>query len=238
MKKYILSALTLMAAGLQTMWAQKVLIYKTDSQTMEYEVSELDSIVFVPKEQMPSYLTCPDDNHPHAIDLGLPSGTKWACCNVGASAPEEYGGYYAWGETWEKDVYDWNTYIYGNSNTNTSFDFSHDVARVLMGTPWYMPLAIQFRELLSNCSQQWTQLKGVNGILITGPNGGQIFLPAAGYRIGEGLKKNGSYGDYWSSSLSPYGSFCAYDLYFHSEGWALGEWGNGSGGRSVHAVCP
>ena len=54
--------------------------------------------------------SCPDANHPHAIDLGLPSGTKWACCNVGASAPEQYGGYYAWGETHEKSVYNWDTY--------------------------------------------------------------------------------------------------------------------------------
>ena len=56
-----------------------------------------------------SYLTCPDNNHPHIIDLGLPSGTKWACCNVGASIPEGYGYYYAWGETETKDHYDWNT---------------------------------------------------------------------------------------------------------------------------------
>ena len=58
--------------------------------------------------------SCPDDNHPHAIDLGLPSGTKWACCNVGATTPEENGGYYAWGETEEKELYDISTYIYGN----------------------------------------------------------------------------------------------------------------------------
>ena len=69
-----------------------------------------------------AYLTCPDDNHPHMIDLGLPSGTKWACCNVGASSPEEYGGYYAWGETTEKDVYDWNTYTYCEGSESTCHD--------------------------------------------------------------------------------------------------------------------
>ena len=58
-----------------------------------------------------SYPSCPDDHHPHLIDLGLPSGTKWACCNVGATAPQGDGGYYAWGETDEKDVYDWTAYI-------------------------------------------------------------------------------------------------------------------------------
>ena len=60
-------------------------------------------------------LGCPDNHHPHMIDLGLPSGTKWACCNVGASNPEGYGGYYAWGETYEKDYYEWFTYDYFNS---------------------------------------------------------------------------------------------------------------------------
>ena len=55
--------------------------------------------------------SCPDDNHQHAIDLGLPSGTKWACCNVGTNTPEGYGGYYARGETEEKEIYDWTTYI-------------------------------------------------------------------------------------------------------------------------------
>ena len=57
-----------------------------------------------------AYTACPDNNHPHLIDLGLPSSTKWSCCNVGASKPEAYGGYYAWGETQEKSLYDYTTY--------------------------------------------------------------------------------------------------------------------------------
>ena len=99
MKKLsVLAALLLMAAGLQTMKAQKIILHMQDNQKVEYEVSQLDSITF----DEGVYLICPDDHHPHAIDLGLPSGTKWCCCNVGASTPEGYGGYYAWGETSER----------------------------------------------------------------------------------------------------------------------------------------
>ena len=65
------------------------------------------------REKRESYLSCPDNHHPHLINLGLPSGTLWACCNVGATTPEGSGGYYAWGETEEKsEGYDWKNYIY------------------------------------------------------------------------------------------------------------------------------
>ena len=158
--------------------------YEGDSEYYEGEPQEYD-LEF-------SVHTCPDNNHPHAIDLGLPSGTKWCCCNVGASTPEGYGGYYAWGETSEKSVYNWNTYAYYHDSngdgwasydeyTNIGSDIagtSYDVARVRMGAPWRMPSVGQMEELINNCSRQWTQLNGVNGILVTGPSGGQIFLPA------------------------------------------------------------
>ena len=187
-------------------------------------------------------LACPDDNHPHAIDLGLPSGTKWACCNVGASKPEDYGGYYAWGETNEKSVYDWDTYAYYNSNTgyvNIGSDIagtSYDVARVRMGAPWRMPSFEQMNELINKCSRQWTQQNGVNGILVTGLSGGQVFLPFAGYRSYGELYDAGSYGNYWSSSLYPGYDGYAYSLYFDSGGW---YWhGERYYGRSVRAVRP
>lgn len=184
---------------------------------------------------------CPDGNHPHAIDLGLPSGTKWCCCNVGASSPEGYGGYYAWGETSEKSVYDSNTYaFYDNKYINIGSDISgtqYDVAHVCMGPPWRMPTMEQQRELIDNCSIQWTQQNSVNGILVTGPNGGQIFFPAAGYRWYDNLYTAGSYGSYWSGSLSPSYDSSAYFLDLNS-----GIWGWGSGarnlGRSVRPVCP
>ena len=167
--------------------------------------------------------SCPDGNHPHMIDLGLPSGTQWACCNVGASAPEEYGNYYAWGETQPKSVYNWETYQYGsswNNVVNIGSDIagtSYDAATVNWGSPWRMPSIEQCRELISSCTSTWTTQNGVNGRKFTGPNGGTIFLPAAGNRWLSGLLGAG-YGYYWSSALNeslPYG---AWDLYFYSGG--------------------
>lgn len=199
-----------------------------------------------------SVCLCPDDHHPHAIDLGLPSGTKWACCNVGASSPEQYGGYYAWGETSEKSYYRWTTYAYwsdvnGDGHVQ-AYEFSnigtdiagtkYDVAHVRMGGSWRMPSSAQLDELATNCylSSQWTQQNGVNGVLVTGPNGGQIFLPASGARTNDGLDNAGSDGYYWSSSL-----FSSYDdladcLLFRSSGWYW--FSSRSYGLSVRAVCP
>lgn len=230
----------LLVAGLQITRAQKVIIYKADNTTVELKTSEVDSIVFVPEEPL---LTCPDDNHPHAIDLGLPSGTKWCCCNVGASTPEGYGGYYAWGETSEKSVYNGDTYAYGSSWSNCQYIGSdiagtqYDVARVRMGAPWRMPSVGQMEELINNCSRQWTQLNGVNGILVTGPSGVQIFLPAAGDRWDDKLYYAGGLGDYWSSSLAPNRDDNACYLYVYSGYWYW-NYGSFSVGQSVRAVRP
>ncbi len=181
-------------------------------------------------------LSCPDENHPHAIDLGLSSGTKWACCNVGASKPEDYGGYYAWGETSEKD-----SYIDDSSTNYNGMDLagtSYDAATVNMGVPWRMPSLEQLCELEDNSTQQWISQNGVNGSLITGPNGGRIFLPAAGYRLGGELKRIGSKGYYWTSSRNPEYSISVYDMDFGSEDWDIGPVTNLGRGKSVRAVCP
>ncbi len=178
---------------------------------------------------------CPDSNHPHAIDLGLPSGTLWACCNMGASSPEGYGGYYAWGETEEKNYYDWDIYKYwkdadgddivdSNEFVNIGSDIagtSYDVAHVKWGGSWCMPSLTQIEELVNNCSSQWTQQNGVNGRLFTGPNGNSVFVPVAGCRCFENLHHEGSYGFYWSSSLSGSYPSAAYRLEFYSgyAGW-------------------
>ncbi len=180
------------------------------------------------------------------VDLGLPSGTKWATCNVGASSPEEYGGYYAWGEVAEKGDYTWENYAYYNDNTD-DFQYigseisgtQYDVAHVQWGGSWRMPTLAQCKELLECCSSSWTSVNGVNGRKFVGPNGNSIFLPAAGYRWNDYLNYAGSDGYYWSGTL--YGSdgfdFHAYYLYFYS---AYLYWYNdGRGcGRSVRPVCP
>ena len=167
------------------------------------------------------------------VDLGLPSGIKWATCNVGATKPEEFGGYYAWGETEEKSNYDWSTYKwcsgsddnmtkyctdsdYGTVDNKTILDPEDDVAHVKWGGSWRMPTLDEQNELLNNCTWTWTTLNGVNGYKVTGPNGNSIFLPAAGYRYGTEANYRGIYGYSWSSSLNSIFSDCAYYLFFYS----------------------
>ena len=169
-----------------------------------------------------AYLTCPDDNHPHMIDLGLPSGTKWACCNVGADNPEAYGGYYAWGETEEKDSYSIINYIHFDKTQYLGSDISrtqYDVAHVRWGGSWVMPSNTQQQELLDNCTCKYTTINGVNGALFTGPNGGTIFLPAAGGRWIDDLCFSGDRGYYYSSSQQLVDPVETYYLFFEPGVW-------------------
>ena len=169
-----------------------------------------------------SYTTCPDDNHPHMIDLGLTSGTKWACCNVGANTPEEYGNYYAWGEINTKEVYNSDTYLYNVSGNyiDIGSDISgtkYDAATVNWGSPWHMPTKEQITEL-SSCKSVWTTRNGVKGREFTGQNGSTIFLPAAGYHWNSNITGPES-GYYWSSTLSTDSRndlVMAWNLFFYS----------------------
>ncbi len=169
------------------------------------------------------------------VDLGLPSGTLWATCNVGANCPEEYGDYFAWGETFSKDYYDWTTYkwciggmdgitkysygVNGFADFKSELEPEDDVAYVHWGPSWRMPTLAQQDELREHCTWTWTTLNGVNGCLVTGPNGNSIFLPAAGYRWREMLLGVGedSDGINWSRSLNLELSEVAYCLYFNSD---------------------
>ena len=158
-----------------------------------------------PKQSKPAGASlCPDGNHPHMIDLGLPSGTKWACCNVGANKPEEYGGYYAWGETETKSNYSGATHQYYKNGSYQSLGVDiagtrYDVAHVKWGGSWVMPTKEQQDELRNNCTYKWTIVNGVKGGKFTSKkNGKSIFLPAAGGRYDSGLRNAGSYGYYWS----------------------------------------
>ena len=165
---------------------------------------------------VPSYTSCPDDHHPHLIDLGLPSGTKWACCNVGASAPERYGSYFAWGETTEKSSYTEENYLDGKGiRYDIGTDIAgtqYDAATANWGSPWVMPNLEQMEELKNSCTSEWT----IDGRRFTGPNGASIFLPAAGYRWGGYWSDHGSNGRYWSSSLNESRTNDAWYLYFSS----------------------
>ena len=133
------------------------------------------------------------------IDLGLPSGTKWATCNIGANSQEEYGNYFAWGETTTKSSYTSDNYTY--SDNPTTLPSNRDAAKVNWGSGWRMPTYDELNELQSNCTVTWTTQSGVNGRLLTGPNGNSIFLPVAGRRIDGSLYGAGSFGICWSSSL-------------------------------------
>ncbi len=151
-----------------------------------------------------SFTTKKKDDEPtpgEAIDLGL--SVMWASHNVGASKPEDYGDYFAWGETTPKANYSWETYKYS----------SYDVATANWGSEWRMPTIEEMEELINKCTWSWTTLNGVNGQLVTGPNGKSIFLPAAGW-YDLFLDSIGEDGGYWSSSLDADDPNCAYYLGF------------------------
>ena len=175
----------------------------------------------VVEEAVVNDYVCPDSNHPHTIDLGLPSGTLWACCNLGAGEPNEYGDYYAWGETGLKSVYSFDTYQHGSSNNivDIGSDIAgtiYDAATANRGAPWQMPSEAQCKELINNCTSEWTTQNGVNGRRFIGPNGNSIFLPAAGFCWSSGLGCASLSGYYWSSTIGKSDPRDAYDLYFYS----------------------
>lgn len=186
------------------------------------------------------YTTCPDENHPHAIDLGLPSGTKWACCNVGANTPEAYGDYYSWGEVQTKSVYNWNTYQYGDGTDNIMIGSnisgtSFDAATVNWGIHWQMPTLAQCRELIDNCVFSWITKNGVNGSELRGQNGGNIFLPASGDRWEDKLRQPDSGGCCWTSNQHEVNLNSAYDFYFSSDG-VFASFANPHHGYSVRPI--
>ena len=193
-----------------------------------------------------------DVNTHEWVDLGLPSGTLWATCNVGASSPEEYGDYFAWGETEPKDNYSWSTYKWCNDYSNaltkyctsgfdgivdskTELDPEDDAAYVNWGENWRIPTHDQQKELWTECTWTWTTQNGVNGRLVTGPNGNTLFLPAAGYRLGGSLDYAGSYGYYWSRKLVAESPYLAQCLNFSSGDVRRGAYYR-SGGLVVRAV--
>ena len=186
----------------------------------------------------------PGDSNSHEyVDLGL--SVKWATCNVGANKPEDYGNYYAWGETTTKDNYSSsNCPTYGLSiselqsqgyiDSNGNLTARYDAARANWGGSWRMPTYDELNELLNNCTWTWTTQNGVNGYKVKGPNGNSIFLPAAGYRYGSSLDDAGSGGYYWSST--PHDSNdLACSLYFYSDGHSMYYDGRGYG-QSVRPV--
>lgn len=187
------------------------------------------------------------------VDLGL--SVKWATCNVGAESPEDYGDYFAWGETQPKSYYDLSTYKwcegsydtitkycndsnYGTVDNKTILELSDDAANANWGGSWRMPTKAEQEELRNKCTWTWEQKNGVNGYTVTGQNGNSIFLPAAGSRYVSSLYDAGSYGYYWSSSLYTYSSNDAFYLSFLSSNAGSTSSSSRYYGRSVRPVLP
>lgn len=164
-------------------------------------------------------------SHVVAVDLGL--SVKWASCNVGATSPEDFGGYYAWGETEEKANYSWETYKWCNGTGTTITKYcsredygivdgrpallepTDDVAHVKWGGSWRMPTWREFEELLQ-CAWRRTTINDVDGYLFTSPtNGNSIFLPIAGWYINENFDTR-AIGHYWSATgrKNDNGAYC------------------------------
>lgn len=193
------------------------------------------------------------------VDLGLPSGLLWATCNLGATAPEEYGGNYSWGETSTKETYNWGTYrfaavdadgnlssltkyntkdAYGSLDNKTVLESEDDAASVILGNGARIPTEADWQELLDNTTVVWTTLNDVCGRQFTASNGNSLFLPAAGRRGTSGLDYAGEHGFYWSSSLNADDPRYARRLLFNADSTSLRTFCRRYNGPAVRAVRP
>lgn len=195
------------------------------------------------------------------VDLGLPSGLKWAKCNIGAEKETDCGLYFAWGETvgykdvssgksFSEEDYTWyrknesetsitkynNSSSYGTVDNLTTLEPSDDSATVNMSSLWRIPTKEEYEELLNNTTNTWEEIEGINGLMFTGNNGNTLFLPAAGVCELGAVQVVNSYGYYWSSSLSsdePMNGSC---LFFAPEGSGMMDCPRYYG-LGIRAVC-
>ena len=215
MKKLIV--LALLVAGQVAAWGQTVNVHMKDGSVIKYDASGVDYVNF-------SAASNTEVKH-EAVDLGLPSGLKWATCNVGASTPEEAGYFFAWGEVENKEEFTWCNYKWTNEcqvsptkyvgEPAQTLEPEDDAAHVLWGGSWRMPTENDMKELFTKCSNKFVIQNGVQGLLVTGNNGNTIFLPFVGYKQGTELKKANEQA-YWWTSTKPRG----YDqqaIYFGSQ---------------------
>lgn len=189
------------------------------------------------------------------VDLGLSSGTLWAAYNVGATSPEDYGTYFAWGETTPKEIYDWSTYLYcdggydkltkyctearfgldGFTDNLTSLEPTDDAATANWGEGWRMPTNNEMRKLCTQCEHKWTTVNGVSGMEFKGRNGNSIFIPAAGIRNESVLELAGSDGLYWSKQLDTFSPSSWY-FFVYSDNCSVEEGTYRYAGLPVRAV--
>ena len=186
-------------------------------------------------------LTTTKTDTPQYVDLGLPSGLKWAKCNIGAKTETDYGYYFQWGDIEDKSNsdYSWESYKYCNwsydtltkyntfplfgekPDDTTKLDSEDDAAKAHMGGDWRMPTQTEVQELLENTENEWVEDfsgSGVNGRKFSSKiNGNSIFIPASGGRLDSAFRHQGSYGLVWCSSLDAFFPIDAWELYFDSD---------------------
>lgn len=245
MKKATLFVFALLCTTLGMAQQYQMHVKLNNGTVVDYDVANVESVTWSEK-------TSEGQGTHEYVDLGL--SVKWATCNVGANSPEEYGDYFAWGETEPKGEYNWSTYKYCNGSRDTMTKYctyssygtvdnketlepEDDVAHVKWGGDWRMPTRAEQDELRHNCTWTWASRYGVNGYIVKGPNGNSIFLPAAGWRYNSSLICSGLDGSYWSSSLYALDSYCAFDIYFDSSR-VYAPYGSRYDGKPVRAVCP
>lgn len=178
MKKYIYAVVLITVH--MTASAQTVNVHFKNGQQIQYNANDVDYVDFSEKAADPTL------NAGKVVDLGL--SVYWASCNLGAENPEESGEYYAWGETKPKSKYSESNYSYYNANTASYIDIgnnisgtSYDAATYNLGSDWRIPTKDEMDELKNKCKWEWKQISGINGFIVTGPNGNTIFIPASGY---------------------------------------------------------
>ena len=225
---FFLSALSIMAGSM----AQTVNLHLTNGKTVKYDLAEIDSIDFSAEGSA--------NDVEGAVDLGL--SVLWATCNVGAEAPEDYGDYYAWGETETKTFfyqYNYSRHVgngsFNSIGSNISSSQYYDAATVNKGGTWRMPTIAEMKELINKCTWKRTTSKGVAGYLVTGTNENEIFIPASGSYIDD-TKYTGNYANLWTSEpVGEYNHMC-YRLLANSDGIELSTF-PGFYGCAVRAVC-
>lgn len=235
MKKQLVPILTLIICAVfsgTTVMAQGITVYKKDGGQIKIPYANLDSIVtYSQQEEIVQNEVI--QGH-ECVDLGL--SVKWATCNVGADSPEDYGDYFAWGETSTKsefnhDTYKWYEYDdknykskytkyctnseYGKYDGKDVLTSSDDAATVRWGSKWRMPTKEEFEELDEKCTFTLSSPNGVLGCKVTGPNGNSIFLPFTGYIDDITSNERGTDGCYWGKSLDLTNKYNSTARYFN-----------------------
>lgn len=230
MKKLLFSTIAVLAVAAGN--AQILNVHLSNGLTVKYDIEKVDSLDFSPEGSV--------NGVEGAVDLGL--SVLWAECNVGASSPEEYGTYYAWGETETKTYFDQYNYSrhagdgsFNSIGSNITGSSYYDPARKYLGEPWRMPTISEMRELVEKCSWSKTTSNDVAGFMVTSSNGNQIFIPASGAWM-DGRLDAVTYASLWTSEPSSPYSYLCYRLLANSNRVEISTL-PGFYGNAIRPVC-